>query len=269
MGLLGESSLPLAIWVAERILCEEDAILHECSPRFCISVFAKYLTNYTIHQAHHSESERPYFLSQHSFGWPCLRPRSYVLLTKNTSCGLTDGGMQMIFELFRKPQISAADLFCAPQDRTCCLHMPAASLTPRIARRQSKKNAKKLRTRSTSPPIPDLLICCPARHLVQPVFVFDSWFECLSARHQASMAAAIQIFEKGEEDFQQGKTLQPAGSIHASQLLLRQWTCSFERSATWQLCGELEPEPVEETDLQSIPADALEGRVDVATFARR
>ena len=117
MGLLGNSSLPLAIWVAERILCEEDVIVHECSPRFCISVFAKYLSNYSIHQAHHGDDvNRPYFLSQRCFGWPCHRPRSYVIMTKNASCGLCNEGVQLVFQLFRQPQLSVADLFCAPQD---------------------------------------------------------------------------------------------------------------------------------------------------------
>lgn len=60
--------------------------------------------------------ETPWFLSQHNFGWPCHRPRSYCLLTRNDRCHLSEEGLQEIHALFRKPNLSASDLFCAPQD---------------------------------------------------------------------------------------------------------------------------------------------------------
>ena len=55
--------------------------------------------------------------SQHLFGWPEHRPRSYCVLTKKDSCDLSADGLQNLIRLFQRPNIPVSALFCAPQDR--------------------------------------------------------------------------------------------------------------------------------------------------------
>lgn len=61
-------------------------------------------------------AQRPWMISQHLLGWPCHRPRSYCVMTKDSSCSLSGDGIQTLTRLFRIPAMSVASLFCAPQD---------------------------------------------------------------------------------------------------------------------------------------------------------
>lgn len=99
----------------------KDIITHECAPRFAVQLFLKYLHGYTLHQVlQDPDSEpgqgTPMTLSQHCFGWPEHRPRSYCVLTKDATCTLTGREIQVIHDLFRKPNLDVSHLYCAPQD---------------------------------------------------------------------------------------------------------------------------------------------------------
>ena len=103
----------------------KDVICHECAPRFGVHLFLRYLEGYSLHQVLQDpdsapDQGAPMTLSQHVFGWPEHRPRSYCILTKNASCTLTGRGIQVIHELFRKPNLDASHLYCAPQDWARC-----------------------------------------------------------------------------------------------------------------------------------------------------
>lgn len=53
-------------------------------------------------------------LSQHLFGWPCHRPRRYSLLSRDATVDFPNG-IEHLRHLFRKPCMSVAALFSAPQ----------------------------------------------------------------------------------------------------------------------------------------------------------
>lgn len=80
-------------------------------------------------------------LSQHNFGWPEHRPRSYVVLTKNSTCFLSGQGLQIVHSLFRKPNINVGALYCAPKEWTIRLKhlkhpdldLPRIHWSPRIS----------------------------------------------------------------------------------------------------------------------------------------
>lgn len=126
--LLGDSSMSLAVWLAERVFAGEDVIVHECSTRFDLRVFQQFLPNYTIHRLY--QKDKPLsacFLSPHHFGWPCHRPRAFSVLTRNDTVFLSEEGLQVIESLFVKPVLPASSLYCAPQDevekeRIACAH---------------------------------------------------------------------------------------------------------------------------------------------------
>lgn len=112
----------------------QELIVHECSPRFATSVFTKWLADWTLHtvkqEGHLGREGKTLMISPHHFGWPCHRPRSYVVLTRNGKCDLGGGngdGLNVIHQLFQKPNVPVSVLFCAPQAgfefvlcQTCC-----------------------------------------------------------------------------------------------------------------------------------------------------
>ena len=63
------------------------------------------------------ENGKPLYLSPHMMGWPEHRPRSFTILTRRDTCSLSGDGLKAIYALFRRPCISVAELFVAPQDR--------------------------------------------------------------------------------------------------------------------------------------------------------
>ena len=97
----------------------KDVIVHECAPRFATQLFKDFLPGYTLHLVTEGDNDdKAMCLSQHCFGWPEHRPRSYCALTKDSTCELSGKGLQTIHNLFRKPNLDVSSLFCAPKDST-------------------------------------------------------------------------------------------------------------------------------------------------------
>ena len=93
--------------------------MHECAPRFATKIFTKWLADWTLHTVkQEGRTDKTLMISPHHFGWPCHRPRSYVVLTRNGKCDLGGGngeGLNVIHHLFQKPNVPVSVLFCAPK----------------------------------------------------------------------------------------------------------------------------------------------------------
>ena len=72
----------------------------------------------TLSCAHAQANGNDWLLSQHQFGWPEHRPRSYTIMLLKGSVTLDEevGGIQLIHELMRAPTMPIAKLLCAPKD---------------------------------------------------------------------------------------------------------------------------------------------------------
>ena len=63
-----------------------DYILHERAPNFDAGLLTQYLPGYTLQGVQSdADPDRPLQMSQRLFGWPACRPRSYAVLTRNSS----------------------------------------------------------------------------------------------------------------------------------------------------------------------------------------
>lgn len=91
-------------------------ICHECTKLFDVSVFKKWLPNYELHSVGSTDDIKA-GLSPHMFAWPCRRPRSYVVLTRNETCKLV-GFQEALEVLFEKTKLDASAFLVAP-DAIC------------------------------------------------------------------------------------------------------------------------------------------------------
>jgi hypothetical protein len=87
-GLAGPTTRTLAIWLAQRILCLEDVILHECTPKFMMAILHRHLGSFFDI---HSLPLKDGCISPHQLGWPCHRPRLYTVLTRKGAVRLPRG----------------------------------------------------------------------------------------------------------------------------------------------------------------------------------
>ena len=93
-------------------------------------IFSKYIPEFTLHapappadisddmmeSMRRCKQNKEWFLSQHLFGYPSVRPRLYSVLSDDNSCSLEQDGMQSLTKLYRKVTMNVSDLFVATKD---------------------------------------------------------------------------------------------------------------------------------------------------------
>ncbi|CAE8691276.1 unnamed protein product [Polarella glacialis] len=116
MGLsrkeMGESGAILAIWIKQRLLSLEDAVIQECTPRFDPTVFQEFLgEEYVIIDMG--------VLNPPQFGWPASRPRRYVVFLRKKTLRLATTVKQFVDGMsffYEEVHHDSRIFLCAPDE---------------------------------------------------------------------------------------------------------------------------------------------------------